>query len=236
MTRAARVEDELRRIIKDHQASGAPLPSERALAETLHTSRDTIRRVFQRFREAGLIQPHQGRGTFVGEPRITMDMAVLTSFTQGTRLSGKEPASEVLLAEVIRATPRLSESLHLPVHAEVVHVVRRRLANALVVSLEDSYFPRDIVPTLLDWDLSRYSIYDLMAQQFDARPVRARQTLDAVAAGQMESEALEVRLRAPLIRITREAYDVRNRLVEFARDLFRPDRIQFVAQSEAPTS
>lgn len=75
-----------------------------------------------------------------------------------------------------------------------------------------------------------------MAQQFDARPVRARQTLDAVAAGQMESEALEVRLRAPLIRITREAYDVRNRLVEFARDLFRPDRIQFVAQLEAPTS
>ncbi|MCY0880031.1 MAG: GntR family transcriptional regulator [Firmicutes bacterium] len=232
MTRVSTIENELRRIIADHQASGTPLPSERTLAQMLHTSRNTIRRIFGQFRKDGLIQSHQGRGTFAGEPPITMDMATLTSFTEGTRLSGKVPASEVLLTEVIRATPRLSESLHLTVHAPVVHVVRRRLANGVVVSLEDSFFPHEIVPTLLDWDLSRYSIYELMTTQFNARPIRAVQRLDAVAAGQMESEALEVRLRSPLIRITREAYDANDRLVEFAHDLFRPDRIQFVAHSK----
>ncbi len=225
------VSAELKKLILENLKPGEPLPSERDLAEFLHTSRDTIRRIFQGFREEGLIRQQQGQGTFVAEPRITMDISVLHSFTTGTLLSGKQPASDVLVTEIIKTTPRLSESLNLNTHDEVIHVVRRRLANGLVVALEDSYFPKIYVPTLLNWDLGQHSIYDLMGREFNARPIRASQTLDAVAAGQMESSILEVRLRAPLIRITRQAYDDRNRLVEFARDLFRPDRIQFVADS-----
>lgn len=78
---------------------------------------------------------------------------------------------------------------------------------------------------------TRSSIYE-SDREFGVKPVRAVQTLDAVGAGQFQSAVLDVRLRAPLIRVSRLAFDAQDRAVEFARDLYRSDRVQFVAYSQ----
>jgi GntR family transcriptional regulator len=59
---------------------------------------------------------------------------------------------------------------------------------------------------------------------------RARQSLEPVAASELEAQLLEISVGAPLMLERRLAFDQEDLPVEHARDLFRGDRFRFITE------
>jgi GntR family transcriptional regulator len=225
------LEEELAEQIDTGELSaGDQIPTERELAEATGVSRMTVRAALGRLEQRGLIIRRQGRGTFVAEPKLRQDGSHLRGFFEGSIGQGVFPVSRVVEKAQIVATRHLANELSLRLGENVYKVVRVRAANGSPVVLETSFFPARIVPGLLDRDLAASSIYRLMDRHHDARPVRARQSLEPIVAGEAESQLLEVPIGSPLMLVERTAWDRHDRAVEHARDLYRGDRSRFVTE------
>lgn len=225
------IEEELaEQIERGDLAPGARLPTERDLSERFGVSRMTVRGALARLQQRGLIDRRQGSGTFVGEPKLRHDAAHLSGFFAETAAQGVLPVTTLLDRNEIEATPHLAKALDIRPGDPVYRIVRLRSARRVPVVLETSFFPAHRVPGLLAMDLERSSIYRLMDERFDARPVRGVQSLEPISAEPAEAELLEVEPGSALMLVERTTWDAGGRPVEHARDLYRGDRSRFVAE------
>ena len=83
-----RVREYLLGLIAQGLEPGAPLPSERELCETFSVSRMTVRQAIDTLIVDGVLERHQGRGTFVAPPKLDLQPR-LTSFSEEMRRRGK---------------------------------------------------------------------------------------------------------------------------------------------------
>jgi GntR family transcriptional regulator len=225
------IEEELAaRIEAGDVAPGDRLPTERELADQLGVSRMTVRHALARLQERGLIVRRQGAGTFAAEPKLRQDASHLHGFFEESIGQGVLPISRLIERVEVVATRVMAGALQLRLGEPVYKVVRLRSAQGTPVVLETSFFPARRLPGLLALDLERSSIYRLMDRHFDARPVRAIQSLEPIAAGPAEASLLEVTAGSPLMLVERTAWDAAGRPVEHARDLYRGDRSRFMSE------
>lgn len=68
------------------------IPSEQELCETYQVSRVTVRKALSELTQEGLLKRHQGKGTFVGIPRIQKDLRNVNSFHDACRMMAAPPA------------------------------------------------------------------------------------------------------------------------------------------------
>jgi GntR family transcriptional regulator len=233
----SQIEDWLAELISAGRlAPGDRLPTEHDLAKWLAVSRMTLRHALASLARRGLVTRSVGRrgGTFVAEPKLEQDRTTLTSFSERLRRHGMVAGARVLSAAELPAGPVASAALALADGDPVCEVRRVRLGDGRPIGLEHSMFPAALFPGLLDCRLDG-SLYELLEDRYGRRPCRARESLEPVAAGAREAEALEVREGAPLMLVERTAYTRGGLPVEFARDLFRGDRTRIVMwTSELP--
>jgi GntR family transcriptional regulator len=224
------IEEELaERIRTGMLRPGDRIPPERELAEQMQVSRMTVRQALGRLADRGLLVRERGRGTFVSEPKLIQSLSRLNGFYDQMISQGILPSSRLLSGEEVLASAAVAQVLDLRIGEPIYKVVRLRLGGGVPLALERSFFPARLVPGLLDYDLERHSIYRLM-ERYDARPVRATQSLEPVPARDLEAEALEVPPGSPLMLVERVAWDAQDRPVEYAKDIYRGDRSRFVAE------
>jgi GntR family transcriptional regulator len=189
----AQIEAQLtERIESGGLSAGERLPPERALAQSLGVSRMTLRQALDALARRGLLERGVGRGTFVRAP--ARDFA--------ERLADAE--ARVLLARS---------------DGEELHVRRLRLAGGRPLALEDARFPAARFPGLLERDLTG-SLYALL-REYGQEPVRFRERLVAVAAGEVEARALELRPGAPVMLVERTGHAADGGAVEHTREHHR---------------
>ena len=70
-----------------------------------------------------------------------------------------------------------------------------------------------------------------MTREYGQRPTSATESLEPVIARVDEAALLQVDAGTALMLITRTAFTVAGLAVEFARDIFRPDRIKIALQT-----
>jgi GntR family transcriptional regulator len=224
------IEEELaHRINTGVLRPGDRIPPERELAEQMQVSRMTVRQALGRLADRGLLLRERGRGTFVSEPKLVQSLSRLSGFYDQMISQGILPTSRLLSGEQVLASAAVAQVLGLRIAEPLYKVVRLRLGGGVPLALETSYFPARLVPGLLDEDLERSSIYRLM-ERYDARPVRATQSLEPVSAREEEADVLEVPPGSPVMLVERIAWDGHDRLVEYAKDIYRGDRSRFVAE------
>ena len=107
-------------------------------------------------------------------------------------------------------------------------MIRVRLADEVLISLEHARFPVALFPDLLDERLDD-SIYELMAQRYGLRAVKAVERLVAVLADADQAALLGVKAGDPLMAIERIAYDAADQPLEYSTDLFCGDRTRVIA-------
>src|SRR5918993_831772 len=224
------IEEELtERIRAGKLRPGDRIPPERELAEQMHVSRMTVRQALGRLADRGLLVREQGRGTFVSEPKLVQSLSRLSGFYDQMISQGIVPTSRLLSGEQILASTALAQVLDLRIGEPLYKVVRLRLGGGVPLALETSFFPARLVPGLLEQDLERNSIYRLM-ERYDARPVRAVQSLEPVPARDQDAELLEILVGSPVMLVERTSWDARDRAVEYAKDIYRGDRSRFVTE------
>ena len=216
---------------------GDRLPREGDLALALGVSRMTLRQALSSLESLGTVLRKTGRagGTFVSEPRIECDLTGLRGFTEQMRRASVRAGARMVSAEIVTASPRAAKALSLPAGATVYEVIRVRTARREPLALERAYFPIAPFPGFLDQRLGG-SIYDVLRRTYGQAPHTANEVLEPVAARAAEARLLQVAEGTPLMLIERTTYTAAGLAVEYARDLFRPDRVRISLQTGIGTA
>jgi len=214
-------------------SAGDRLPTEADLAARIGVSRMTLRQALGRLEGRGVILRRPGRrgGTFVAEPRIDVDLTGWAGFTAELRRARLRAGARVVVARTVAAPPDVAAALSLGRAEEVHEVARVRSAQRRPVALERSWFPAATFPGLLGHRLTG-SLYAVLQRDFGHHPRTAEEFVDPVVAGPEESRLLEVEEGRPLLRVERTAFTAAGMAVEFARDLFRTDRVRLHVRSD----
>ena len=229
----AQIEDRVAEAVRVGDLKpGDRLPSERQLAERLQVSRMTLRQALDSLARRGLVTRAVGRrgGTFVAEPKIERDLSAVSGLTQQLRRQGHRAGARVVSAETIRAGRSAAEALAVPEGARVYEIVRLRYSDGEPLALERSVFPAKRFPGLLDRPLEG-SLYEVLRDRFGERLTRAVERLEPVVADRHEAGLLDVKVGAPLLAVERTAFGDDFTPVEWARDLFRGDRLRVVVET-----
>lgn len=227
------IEHWLTEIIGSGQlAPGDRLPREGDLAVALGVSRMTLRQALAALESLGTVLRKTGRagGTFVCEPRIECDLTGLRGFTEQMRRANVRAGARMMSAERITAPAFIAKALSLTPGADVFEVIRVRTARREPMALERAYFPTAPFPGLLERRLGG-SIYDVLRKDYGQAPHTANEVLEPVAALDEEARLLQVELGTPLMLIERTTFTVAGLAIEYARDLFRPDRVRISLQT-----
>jgi GntR family transcriptional regulator len=224
----ARIEQWLTQTIgRGDLVPGDQLPPEDQLAALLGVSRMTLRQALARLDALGTIVRKPGRlgGTFVAEPRIECDLTGLAGFTEQMRRANLRAGARIVSATTVPASRAVAAGLSVERGSDVHEIIRVRTANREPLALERAYLPALPFPDLLERRLTG-SIYRLLGRDYGQSPHTAVETLEPVVAGQPEATLLRVPAGTPLLLIERTAFTAAGLAVEFARDLFRSDRMR----------
>ena len=229
-----RVANELiRRMSEGDLLPGSRVPPERDLAAGYGISRMTARAAVQLLSQRGLVERKDRSGVFVARPKIEQELATVAGFHDQMVSRGIVPGAEIIDARTLRVDElEAAVAIHLDLtDGDLAHAVRRRrTGNAEPLALEESYYPAHLFPGLLKEDLTG-SVYGLMHERYGRGPVRSRQEIEPT---QLDTEAavtLGGRPDVPALRVTRTAWDAEGQPIEFARDLYRGDRLVFVTET-----
>lgn len=223
-----RIEQWLTQLIsRGDLAAGDRLPAEEQLAAMLGVSRMTLRQALGSLEAHGTVVRKPGRygGTFICEPKIECDLTGLAGFTEQMQRANVRAGARVVSAVTCPAGHAVASALSLERGARVHEIIRVRTANREPLALERSYFPASVFPDLLVRRLSG-SIYRLLEREYGQAPHTAAETLEPVIAEEDAAALLRVGPGSALMLIERTAFTVAGLPVEFARDLFRPDRVR----------
>jgi GntR family transcriptional regulator len=219
--------------------AGDKLPNEQDLAMRLRVSRMTLRQALGSLEARGVVERIPGRqgGTFVREPKIVSDITGLAGFTEQLRKGHIRASARVVTACVVPAPRLVARALELQRGADVYEIVRVRSARVgsaqrRPLALERSYLPAGLFPGLLDHRLTG-SLYARLRRQYHEGPQTAVEYLEPFIATDEEARLLGVEVGSALLLIERTARSAAGRPIEYARDLFRPDRIRISVRTVA---
>lgn len=211
---------------------GTKLPTEREFARQLRVSRMTLRQALSALERRGVLVRRKGRrgGTFITQPRVECDMTGLPGFTEQLRRANLRPGAHVLLARTEVVEPRQRAALELEPQERVHHVVRIRTANGLPMSIERAWYPERFFADLLEQSLGG-SIYEVMDRCYGLRTHTAVEYLESISASDDDAQYLDIDQGAPLTQIERTAFSAAGQPLEFARDVYRPDRVRLLVRT-----
>ena len=212
--------------------SGDRLPTERDLAARYGCSLITIRHALGELVRDGRIQRTRGRGTFVLPPRIERNIAGVMSFAEEMERRGLDAATDLITAQVEPAGEVIAAGLNLPAGAPVVYLERLRLGGGEPMILEQVRLPAQRFPRLLAMDLEHSSLYDVLAERFGTRIVRARETVEPVLLRAREARLLGFPPRSLALQVDGIAFADDGSAVEIARSYVRGDRTRYYLERE----
>lgn len=219
------VATQLQRMIESGELPvGGRLANEIELAEGLGVSRPTMRRAIQYLVERGMLVRKRGVGTQIVHPKVRRPVE-LTSLHDDLAKSGQDPRTELRGLAVGPATAAMTESLGVPEGLPVTWFERLRHAGGEPLALMANAVPLDVLE-LERGDLERRGLYDLL-RAADHVPRMATQVVGARVASAVEARLLGESRGAPLLTMTRTAWDERGRVVEYGSHVYRASRYSF---------
>ena len=212
---------------------GQSIPSEPELASSLGISRMTARQAVKALCDAGATYSKRGLGTFASGSKLVKTSTELLSFTQETKAGGGKPSSQVLAFDDVRADPEIAAALHLEPNAKVFRLKRVRIADSVPMSIEESFLPAKLCPSLLESFDPRSSLYQVLSQSYGIRMTAADEVAEAALAHAEEGRLLQIKKGSPVFVLTRVSYAESSQPVEFVRSIYRGDRWKLVSRLTA---
>jgi len=221
----------LRQAIRDRVVSGEwrpgdQIPTIRQLGELYGVSRITVVQALDTLAHEGLLIRWQGKGIFIGEPRVAEPRIPLLSFTEETVARGATPSSRTLRLRLEPATPGLMARLDLKPHEQVVLLERLRLVNGSPLALQQAYLPEHCVPGLVEQSEPIESLYETLANTYGVLPTNAFESYEPIRLSSDQARLLETRPGAPAFHVDRTISDQHGRTIEFVSSVVRGDRYE----------
>jgi GntR family transcriptional regulator len=220
-------------ISRGNLQPGQRLPGENELAQQFGVSRVTVRRALAALADQGLVVRKPGVGTVVQIPSASSSIitADVSNLLPHIVRMGKDSQVQMLEFAYVPATPYVAEKLGLVTGERVQYSVRVRSRAGEPFSYLTTYVPERIAQNYSEADLARTPLYALL-ERSGVKVHRATQTISAVLASPVVSEALQLTPGSPLIALTRVVFGEKDRGVELLEALYRPDRYRIQVDLE----
>jgi GntR family transcriptional regulator len=220
-----RLEEEIR---NGALGPGAPLPSEREIAEICDVSRVTVRKAVQSLVRDGFVVQRRGSGTTVARQveRVEQSLSRLTSFSEDMARRSMTGRSAWIERGVFPASPAEMMALGLGADAQVARITRLRMANDVPLAIERAAVSTRYLP---DPEQIEHSLYETLAG-LGNKPVRAIQRISAINMGADDAARLDVSEGSAGLSIERISYSAQGAAIEFTRSIYRGDAYDFVAE------
>jgi DNA-binding GntR family transcriptional regulator len=144
----------------------------------------------------------------------------LSSLFDDLKRAGRAPRTTVLELETVQE-PRAATALDLPESTEMLSIVRLRLVDDAPLALLHNWLPPEYVDLTRD-ELEATGLYDALRTR-GAKPVVARQSIGARMPTPTERRYLNLRGGQPVLTMTRMAFDVAGKAVEFGDHSYRAE-------------
>ena len=203
---------------------GARIENEVDLAERLGVSRPTTRRAIQYLVERGMLVRKRGVGTQVVHPKVRRPVE-LSSLYDDLVAGDRAPRTEVLALDVIGAPDPVAVALEIAPGTPVTWIERLRYAGGEPLALMHNAIPVDVLPLTRE-DLAGHGLYELL-RRAGLTPRTATQVIGARSAGAAEARILAEKRGASLLTMTRTAWDVSGRALEYGSHVYRASRYSF---------
>lgn len=167
-------------IVMRQLSVGYKLPTEEEICKTYDVSRSTVRGAIQELENEGLVARIRGKGTFVASGKIERRMEKVYSFTHQMEDSHKKPSSKVLKFEQIEANHKLAEIFKIPMGEMLFMIQRIRYADNIPMLIETTCIPVSIYPQLIEENLEKKSLYDILRQEGGIIPHIAEEMYESV--------------------------------------------------------
>ncbi len=210
---------------------GDRFPSDTELVERYDVSRGTIREALKMLFHQGYLVREQGRGTFVTYRKIQQSPDYLIGFRELMQRNNIKPSARIIEKQVLDPMPWLIRLMDLGPADKIVRLVRVRYGDDQPLIIERSFFHCGIFKPLMDKDLEKYSIFELLYRHTYTQLGDAYQRIEAVSAGQSEHELLQVPLGTPLLLMKRWIKTVAGEIFQYSEDVYRSDRISFTTRT-----
>ncbi|MER7080479.1 transcriptional regulator, GntR family [Saccharopolyspora kobensis] len=204
---------------------GSRLPTEAELQRQHSVSRATAQRALTELAQAGLVERHRRRGTFVAEgARQENLLRVVNPTLQGPEIPGRHAVDS---AAVIPARDADVELPGVPGDTPVNQLRRLKFdVDDNPIAVELSAVPFSLAPRMLDEDLAHLTVHDYFART-GVPAAKSRVYIDPV----MLDQATATRLRMPaggaVIRLRRLTWLTDGKLAEAMWHIIRPDLVEF---------
>ncbi len=214
---------------------GSRLPTEAELQQQYSIGRATAQRVLTELAQAGFVERHRRRGTFVTEgARQENLLRFVNPLLRGPEIPGRH---EVESATVI---PARDAGVELPGVADdtPVHQLRRLKYDLddKVIAVELSAIPFSLAPRLQEEDLDHLTTHDYFARM-GIPAAKSRIYIDPIALDAVTAARLRVPEGHAVLRLRRLTWLTDGKLAEARWDVNRPDLVEFfLEQTIQPTT
>ncbi|GHF13125.1 GntR family transcriptional regulator [Streptomyces spiralis] len=204
---------------------GSRLPTEAELQQLYSIGRATAQRVLSELAQAGLVERHRRRGTFVTEgARQENLLRFVNTSLPGPKILGRHAVES---ATVVQAR---DAGLEMPgVNDDTpVHQLRRLKFDVddNVIAVELSVVPFALAPRLQEEDLGHLTVHDYFARM-GIPAAKSRIYIDPIALDAATAAQLRVPEGQAVIRLRRLTWLTDGKLAEARWDIIRPDLVEF---------
>ena len=194
-------------ILSGHRPFHSALPTEQELSEIYSVSRITARRVLTELAQQHFVERKRRLGTRVifqsptkpMEANIDQAVDSLLAFGRRTTVTVIEVATET-------PPPAVAAALKVGANEQVVRAVRVRSLEGSPLGYIVSYVPAALQDVITAKSLARAPILKIL-EEAGYKAEHAEQTISAMQADNVITQALEIEARAAVLRITRTSYD-----------------------------
>ena len=223
-------------LLRSRIASGEfkdRFPTDAELVRDYGVSRHTARVAIGRLQAAGLVERERGRGSRL-PLAAELEQSISPFYSLAASISQQGLAEHSLVRrQELQHNGDAASRLGLPPATELVHIQRLRFAGGEPLALDDSWVVADGGTPLLDADLGRGSLYEMLANLCNVRITGGTERIRATLPGAPVRTLLALPRGEAVLLVERVAFSD-ERAIEYRHSLVRGDRFAFVASWSRP--
>lgn len=224
------LKDRLREdILAQRLQPGQKLPSESQLQATYGVSRITVRQALSELQNTGLIETHNGKGSFVTRPGESPNLGMLTGFYEHMRARGLSARGKILSVKRTTASPAAAKALQLPAKTQLTRITLVRFANEAPVVCGLFEVQHELAEKMLALDMETEDAMTLLETKLGHRLEAIHIEASATPAKATEAKLLQVPVGTPLLRISFAPHDIQGQPLAYSVMHFRADRFAYRA-------
>lgn len=213
------------KFLKEHDK----LPTEFEFCKNYNTSRITVRRALDDLEKEGIIYKMRGKGTFVAPVQIIQNRSKLSKFYDDVKKSGKNPTSKIISFNRILPTEDLKNRMKLKKDEEVYEIEWIRYADGEPLIYEKIYFPYLRVPELQNYDLENLKLYDILAEKYDVKMTRGKESFTLHTLTGEEAIKLNKKKNDTAMKIEKMVWENKD-VLEYTEAIVRGDRFIYTLE------